>query len=85
MNLLKRLKQYKGVSHLKRACMNILVKMATEEELESLTRAFKIIDKDGTGLIKAQELSEIIQKHKLPMTKEDINNMITESDYAGNG
>jgi Ca2+-binding EF-hand superfamily protein len=40
--------------------MDILVKMASEEELHELTNAFRIIDKDGTGLIKAHELSEII-------------------------
>ena len=41
--------------------MNILVKMATDEELMELKSAFKVIDRDGTGLIKAHELSEIIQ------------------------
>jgi hypothetical protein len=32
-NIIARLKQYRGVSHLRRACMNILVKMASEEEV----------------------------------------------------
>jgi len=65
--------------------MNILVKMASEEELLELTNAFRIIDRDGTGLIKAHELSDIIQQHNLQISQEDINNMIRESDYAGNG
>ena len=33
-NILNRLGKYRGVSHLKRACMNILVKMATEDEVK---------------------------------------------------
>ena len=61
LNVLARLKQYRGVSQLKHACMNILVKMATDEELKELKKAFKAIDLDGTGLIKAHELKEIIQ------------------------
>jgi Ca2+-binding EF-hand superfamily protein len=65
--------------------MDILVKMASEEELHELTNAFKIIDKDGTGLIKAHELSEVIQHHNLAITENDISRMIKESDYAGNG
>ena len=39
-NVLGRLKSYKGVSHLKRAAMNLLVKMASEEEVRDLKRTF---------------------------------------------
>ena len=65
--------------------MNILVKMASEEEVGQLTNAFKLIDKDGTGLIKAHELSEVINRLQLQITEDDIKKMISESDYAGNG
>lgn len=85
LNVISRLEQYRGVSRFKHACMDILVKMASEEELHELTNAFKIIDKDGTGLIKAHELSEIIQHHNLAISDDDIARMIKESDYAGNG
>jgi Ca2+-binding EF-hand superfamily protein len=50
-NALENLKKYKGVSHLKRAAMNILVKMASEEEVAELTQAFKRIDTDNSGYI----------------------------------
>jgi hypothetical protein len=50
-NALENLKKYKGVSHLKRAAMNILVKMASEEEVAELTKAFKRIDTDNSGYI----------------------------------
>lgn len=65
--------------------MNILVKMATDEELFELKNAFKVIDRDGTGLIKAHELRDIIEHHNLNLSQKDIDSMIKESDYAGNG
>jgi Ca2+-binding EF-hand superfamily protein len=43
--------------------MNILVKMATEEEVKQLTDAFKRIDTDNSGFIQAKELSDIIKKY----------------------
>ena len=39
-NVLSRLKSYKGVSHLKRAAMNMLVKMASEDEVRELKLTF---------------------------------------------
>lgn len=48
--------------------MNILVKMATDEELFELKNAFKVIDRDGTGLIKAHELRDIIEHHNLNLS-----------------
>jgi calcium-dependent protein kinase len=38
--VLNRLKSYKGISHLKRAAMNMLVKMSTEEEVKELRSSF---------------------------------------------
>ena len=39
-NVLNRLKSYKGISHLKRAAMNMLVKMSTDEEVAELKSTF---------------------------------------------
>ena len=41
--------------------MNVLVKMATEEEVGELRAQFQAIDKDGTGMILASELAAIVQ------------------------
>ena len=60
-DVIKRLRSFKGVSRFKRAAMNILVKMATEEEVQELRAQFQAIDKDGTGLILASELAAIVQ------------------------
>ena len=60
-DVINRLRSFKGVSKFKRAAMNILVKMASEEEVQELRAQFQAIDKDGTGMIKASELAAIVQ------------------------
>ena len=52
--------------------MNVLVKMANEEEVADLRNQFQAIDIDGTGLILASELAEIIKKQDLNISKTDI-------------
>lgn len=44
--ILERLRQYKGVSALKKAAMGILVKMADNKSMESLQGMFMKMDKD---------------------------------------
>ena len=65
--------------------MNVLVKMANEEEVKELRLQFQEIDKDGSGMILASELTEIIKKCDLNISKSDIDEMIQEVDYHGNG
>ena len=48
-----RLREYRGVSTFKKAAMNLLVKTATEDEVQDLRAQFQAIDKDGTGMIRA--------------------------------
>ena len=56
-----RLSNFRGVSTFKKAVMNLLVKMAREDEMDFLRTQFQIIDKDGTGMIEAQELKDIVR------------------------
>ena len=65
--------------------MNVLVKMANEEEVKELRLQFQEIDKDGSGMILASELTEIIKKCDLNISESDIDEMIKEVDYHGNG
>jgi len=44
-----KLREYKGVSALKKTAMNILVKMADNKDIEKLREAFIAMDLDGTG------------------------------------
>ena len=58
--VVNRLRSFKGVSTFKKAAMNLLVKTATEDEVQDLRAQFQAIDTDGTGMIKAQELHDIL-------------------------
>ena len=44
--IIDRLKSFKGASKLKRAAMNMLVKMADRKEIEKLGAQFQQLDKD---------------------------------------
>ena len=83
--VITRLRNFKGVSKFKRAAMNILVKMANEDEVKELRAQFQAIDEDGTGMILASELAAILQKKQLSMSTKEIQEMIQEVDYHGNG
>jgi len=58
--VLVRLQSFKGVSKLKKAAMNMLVKMADQNAIEDLKNEFHKIDKDRTGLINAEELKSAL-------------------------
>lgn len=61
-HILQKLREYRGVSALKKAAMNILVKMADSKDIEHLREMFTKIDKDGTGFISAKELKEALNE-----------------------
>ena len=65
--------------------MNIMVKMASENEVKELSAQFQAIDEDGTGMILASELAEVLKKKQLSMSTKEIQEMIQEVDYHGNG
>ena len=43
------------------------------------------MDKDGTGMILASELSAVMQKFEIGMEEEELAALIKEVDYYGNG
>ena len=59
-NVIDRLKSFKGSSKLKRAAMNMLVKMADQNEIEKLGQQFQQLDKDKTGVLNDWELRHAI-------------------------
>jgi Ca2+-binding EF-hand superfamily protein len=61
--------------------MNMLVKMASSKEVEDLRKQFQAIDKDGTNMISAKELSDAIHKMKMNMSDREINDLIEQVDY----
>ena len=58
--VLERLQSFRGVSKLKKAAMNMLIKMSDQKSIEELRKEFQKIDKDGSGLINADELKQAI-------------------------
>ena len=69
-NVIERLQNFKGASKLKRAAMNMLVKMADQKEIEKLGAQFQKLDKDKTGMLNAWELRAAIQESDLQLTNE---------------
>jgi Ca2+-binding EF-hand superfamily protein len=53
--------------------MNMLVKMATDKEVEDLRKQFVLLAKDGSGMTLASELSQALQKQNFKMSTADIN------------
>jgi Ca2+-binding EF-hand superfamily protein len=57
--------------------MNLLIKTASEEEVQQLRAAFQQIDIDGTGLIKANELQEVLLQRRMNVSGQEINDIIS--------
>lgn len=77
------MKEYKGVSALKKAAMNILVKMADNKDIEKLREAFIAMDLDATGDIQADELKIALKNANFNFSDEEIDSIINEVDYGG--
>ena len=83
-DVLNRLRKYKGVSQLKKACMNMLVKMLDTKEIENLREMFLKLDTEGTGFLSVEELSQAIKDADNPISDKEIQQIIEEVDYKGN-
>ena len=83
-SLFENVKDYKGVSTLKKAALNLLVKMVDSKEIEKLRAAFVKIDKDQTGMINKDELYEAMKNSHISISDKDIENIMKQVDYKGN-
>lgn len=54
----------------------------TEEQIRA---QFKILDKDGNGLISAEEIRSVLTSLGDELTDDDINEMIADVDKNGDG
>ena len=84
INILKNLKAQRGVEPLKKATVNILVKMADSTHLERLKYIFSAIDRDGTGLITAYELKQGLHLADLPFDQREIDQLLAEVEISKN-
>lgn len=83
-HILERLREYKGVSALKKAAMNILVKMADNKDIEHLRDMFMKMDTDTTGYISAKELRTALNDANIKIDDQELEKIICEVDYHGN-
>ncbi len=79
-----RLKEFNGSSKLKKAALNVFVKMLQPKDIDFLRTEFQKIDTDHSGFIEIQELEEAIKNAKFEMTAKELNSIVAELDYAGN-
>ena len=82
--IMKKLKEFKGTSKLKKAALNVLVKMLNPKDLQSLRDVFQSIDTDNSGFIELSELENAIKEAKFDITAKEIRHIIEELDYSGN-
>lgn len=64
--------------------MNLLVKTASEKDVAEMKAAFQAIDTDGTGMILASELQDILVKKRMNVSDAEIREIISQMDYHGN-
>ena len=62
----------------------MLVKMADSNNIDSLREEFEKMDKDGTGLLSAEELKNAIKESDIPIPDDQVEKIINEVDYFGN-
>ena len=83
-NVIAQLREYKGQSKLKKAAMNMLVKMLNAKEINHLREEFGKIDTDHSGFIEFSELEKALKRSKVKMNQEEIDAIIVELDADGN-
>ena len=57
----------------RKAAMNLLVKTATDSEVQDLKHQFKALDINGNGMITTEEFQKVIKKKQLQVSNADIN------------
>lgn len=82
---LERLKSYKSVNTLRKAMLNVLVKMLKPNETREVADAFNKLDRDKTGLVNISELAETLKKTDASLNHNDAKDIISELDFAQNG
>ena len=75
-NYITKLVAYKGESTLKRAGMDMLVGMISQDELKELREQFECIDKDINGTIEIEELRAVIKNMGVKMDKNELKKII---------
>jgi len=81
--IIESMRQFKGISKLKKEAMNVLVKMLDEKDLEHLRQQFRKMDTDNSGVIDAVELETAIRALGLEMPANEIKKIIENIGLNG--
>ncbi len=83
-NLVNKLREFRGVSTLKKVALNILVKMTSDSaEVEKIRAQFQKIDSKMTGYITANELKEALNEAGIKYQEGELDKIIHEVDFHG--
>lgn len=81
--VLARFRSFHGVSKFKKAALHLLVQTLPLEEMKNLKEVFESMDQEGTGMIGAKAISHYLKTKHLPMSSQEIADLISEIDYYG--
>lgn len=82
--VVENLRSFKGSSKLKKAALNVLVKMLKPKDIDHLKEEFMKIDTDDSGFIEYKELEQALKNSNFHLSAEELNHIIKEIDYAEN-
>lgn len=82
--ILLKLREYRGVSKLKKAALNILIKMVSQtKDVELLRDSFTQLDQGQTGFITVTELKQALTDAHMNFDQDELDRIIREVDYLG--
>jgi len=83
--LLAGLRHFKAKTHFQKEALNVLARRLKRAEIEELSTAFMIIDKDNTGLITIDELHSALEESGFTLAQQEIESIMRNVDFSGDG
>ena len=75
-DVVDRLRNFKAVTTIKKAALDLVVKMASDDDVKELRSAFQRIDTDGTGFISSEELKNILIRKRMSANDQEVQEII---------
>lgn len=74
--IINMIKNFRGASMLKKEVMRVVVNNLSENEIKNLREAFRLIDKDNSGMISVDELKKVLVDLGYDNSEEDFKGII---------
>ncbi len=82
--IFQRLREFRAPQRLQMEALTFLVNNITKEiDFKSLREAFRVLDKNNTGLLKLQEIKEAFKESNIP--QDDLDEMFRNLDFDQDG